>query len=239
MTQNGESRTSRDPQAEAAPRVTALRTWLPPSGLRVAVVLLFVGIVLGGPSFYLAQSVGLNRYAMVTGLVLVYLGILGWMRTAWMQRRLCDRAFTLSIATVLLLRVVTLPLLGFVDLISGAVIAGAVGIKMPEIVTDGSISTQSIVHFVRTLAATLLQGVFLLMAFGVAVVAIYPVHRSRLLKKDVSGLCIRCGYDLRATTDRCPECGMPVPTGHEPDLFSGDHNPGRTTEAAAEAATDK
>ncbi len=35
---------------------------------------------------------------------------------------------------------------------------------------------------------------------------LFPVHRRRKRKK--LGLCVKCGYDLRGSKERCPECGM-------------------------------
>lgn len=52
---------------------------------------------------------------------------------------------------------------------------------------------------------------WLLAAVSLPLPTVSLVRWIRNRRRRRPGRCTACGYDLRAATDRCPECGMPVP----------------------------
>ena len=50
--------------------------------------------------------------------------------------------------------------------------------------------------------------------FGIAWIMLRQRSRRQLMARIRDGQCVACGYDLRATPDRCPECGAVPTTTH-------------------------
>jgi hypothetical protein len=65
--------------------------------------------------------------------------------------------------------------------------------------------------FRGTYTTLVFAGIVLLWAFGPGIVLLYMHERYRRAR--LFPMCVRCGYDLRGSSEACPECGTPIPQG--------------------------
>ena len=72
-----------------------------------------------------------------------------------------------------------------------------------------------VVHFLG-LDETVFTHVLIFASLAVLIALIGWERRIMSAQNRRPGYCDLCGYDLRATPDRCPECGTPAPArGHD------------------------
>jgi hypothetical protein len=65
-------------------------------------------------------------------------------------------------------------------------------------------------NFPLALGAAPVVGALVVAFLALLVFVVGAWRQRRYHARLRSGLCVRCGYDIRANRDACPECNMPI-----------------------------
>ncbi len=68
---------------------------------------------------------------------------------------------------------------------------------------------------VMTLTWVMIIGLALLLGIPCGIFRVLDLRCFQREQRMARNLCVRCGYDLRASTDSCPECGTPISITNE------------------------
>jgi len=175
-------------------------------------------LVFAGPSFVLA-AVGPFHPAGL-GIPIICMGLLLWVLagSSTIRNKLGTRLLRRAVIYVIVIRFISLL---FVIGLIGDLFMGLMAVVWTEEVfcsqylgfDEAVMQPSSGSAFVPTFVATCIQGTFLFVEFLFLLPFAILIARHKIEQETkTSDTCRQCGYDLRATPNRCPECGTePLP----------------------------
>jgi hypothetical protein len=177
----------------------------------------FVCILSAAPSFFMGgmiHSKPSQIAAMATGVLLFIVAYTLIGSSKWAKRARRNRVFRRTVQIGYGTRIaisVIFPVSFILDgLLGGISISATDSLFSIEPPVRWYPNDGNNIGFVPVFFTTILQGCLLNVVLLIYMSLVYGIARLVIGKQPAAGVCLECGYDLRASRDVCPECGTRV-----------------------------